>query len=642
MPPTPRPGRSPAQVTATDADKDTLTYSGTTTAKGTVSVNAKTGAFTYTPTAAARHAASAATASTADKQDTVTLTVTDGHGGTTSKTVPVDIAPKNTAPTVNATVGKPNATTGVVTGTVTATDADKDALTYAAPTTTDKGAVSVNATTGAFTYTPTVAARRAASATNATAAAKQDTFNVTVSDGHGGTTTKPVTVSIAPDAHANTAPTGGSATGIATDTTTGVVTGTITGVSDPDSDALSYSAPTTSSGGGTVSVLSNGSFTYTPTAAQRHAASALGGTSTDAFTVTANDGHGGTTTVPVSVTISPANKAPAGGSATGLATDPTTGAVTGKITGVTDPEGDALSYSAPTTSSGGGTVGVDATTGAFTYTPTAAQRHAASVTGSTSTDTFTVNVNDGHGGTTAVPVSVTISPANKAPVNTGAIVGAPDNAGVVTGSVSATDPDGDTLSYSGPITTAKGSVTVNADGSFTYTPTIAARRNASASGATAADTSDSFTVTVSDEHGGTTTVPVTVAISPAPLPQPGDIRAQPGGAKRAIYAPNVAVGHDWLGIDPANGGIWLTDADVNTWLDVPLPTDTPTSGNGPYSPGDIKVPPTSGAGSITQYAIKTGPPLDSITPWFVCSTKNACFAVPDSYVAGWVDVKLPT
>ena len=195
-------GEVSIRVAASDADRNALTYSATTTGKGTTTYNAFTKTFTYTPTVAARHAASSATATAADKQDIVTVTVTDGQGGITSRSVVVAISPANRVPSASVSVGTPDAA-GVVTGTVTGTDPDNDALKYSAPTTTSKGgAVTINPMTGVFTYTPTPAARQSAAAPGATSAAKTDKFNVTVTDGHGGTVTKAVTVSIAPAATA--------------------------------------------------------------------------------------------------------------------------------------------------------------------------------------------------------------------------------------------------------------------------------------------------------------------------------------------------------------------------------------------------------------------------------------------------------
>ena len=195
-------------VSATDADGDTLTYSApSTTGKGGVSIVAGTGAFTYTPTVAARNNAAATGATAADLQDSFTVTVSDAHGGTATAAVTVAVSPTpgttpgNRAPVAGTpAVGSPNAVTGVVTGSVSATDADGDTLAYSAPATTTKGAVSIGAGTGAFTYTPTVAARNNAAATGATAADLQDSFTVTVSDGRGGTATAAVTVAVSPAA----------------------------------------------------------------------------------------------------------------------------------------------------------------------------------------------------------------------------------------------------------------------------------------------------------------------------------------------------------------------------------------------------------------------------------------------------------
>ena len=87
--------------------------------------------------------------------------------------------------------------------------------------------------------------------------------------------------------------------------------------------------------------------------------------------------------------------------------------------------------------------------------------------------------------------------------------------GVVKGTVTATDPNSDTLTYKGTTTTAKGKVDVAGNGSFTYTPTAAARHAAAAENADPTALTDSFTVTASDGHGGTLDVEVDVTITPA-------------------------------------------------------------------------------------------------------------------------------
>ena len=498
------------QIDAVDPDGDPLTYAGsTTTATGMVVVDAE-GGFTYTPTGEARHAASALTATAADKTDTFTLTVTDSYGASTNVLVGVAISPANTAPTGSPTVGAPNPSTGVVFGSITASDTDGDALTYSGPAPTDKGSVAIGAD-GSFTYTPTAVARHTASALTATAADKADAFTITVIDGHGGATPVQVNVAIAP---ANSAPVGTVTVGVP-DPDTGVVTG-VASVDDPDGDRPTFTGSTTTAKGA-VLVADDGSFAYTPTEDARHNAAfptASEADKTDVFTITVTDGHGASLALPVSVPIGPANGAPSGVAVFG-SPDPVTGVVAGSVIG-SDPDGDPLTYSGSATSAKGAVV-IDAN-GGFTYTPTAEARHAAAeltATSANTTDTFTVTISDTHGGVTDVPVVVAIAPANAEPTTT-VDVGAPNaSTGVVTGTVSGRDADGDPLTYTGPTTTAKGAVVIAADGGFVYTPTPEARHAAAKLTATAADKADSFTVTISDGHGGSVAEPVTVAVAPA-------------------------------------------------------------------------------------------------------------------------------
>ncbi|WP_323816563.1 Ig-like domain-containing protein, partial [Cellvibrio sp. NN19] len=61
----------PGQIVATDVDGDTLSYAITSSAtNGTVSLNAATGAFVYTPNA------------NYNGSDAFTVTISDGNGGT--------------------------------------------------------------------------------------------------------------------------------------------------------------------------------------------------------------------------------------------------------------------------------------------------------------------------------------------------------------------------------------------------------------------------------------------------------------------------------------------------------------------------------------------------------------------------------
>lgn len=193
-------GRVSGVVTGNDNDGDPLRYTvPSATSKGTASIDAVSGVFTYTPTVSARHAAARVGAPAPDRADAFTVTISDGRGGTAAVPVTVPVSPANTAPVVAApVVGTPDSVTGVVTGRVSATDADGDPLSYTAPSTTGKGSVALNGATGSFTYTPTAAARQTAAAPGATDADRSDSFTVSVADGYGGTAARAVTVAVSP------------------------------------------------------------------------------------------------------------------------------------------------------------------------------------------------------------------------------------------------------------------------------------------------------------------------------------------------------------------------------------------------------------------------------------------------------------
>uniref|UniRef100_UPI001F5386B5 Ig-like domain-containing protein n=1 Tax=Vibrio splendidus TaxID=29497 RepID=UPI001F5386B5 len=157
-----------------------------------------------------------------------------------------------------------------------------------------------------------------------------------------------------------------------------------------------------------------------------------------------------------------------------------------------DEDGDSLSFTKATDPSNG-TVVVDEN-GDWTYTPNENYN---------GDDSFTVVVSDGNGGTDTITVNVGVTPVNDLPVGEDISV-TTDEDTPVSGSLTATDADNDQLTFSKGTEPSNGSVVVDENGNWTYTP------DENYNG------SDSFTVVVDDGQGGTDTITVDVGVSPVP------------------------------------------------------------------------------------------------------------------------------
>lgn len=189
----------------------------------------------------------------------------------------------------------------------------------------------------------------------------------------------------------------------------------------------------------------------------------------------------------------------------------------------TDPDGDTLTYSvAPSGTTSNGTLVMNAD-GSYVYTPNA------DFVGS---DSFTYQVTDGNGGSATGTVAITVSNTNDAPIASNVIATtAEDNAVTVT-PVSSDIDLGDTATYSVGSNPSNGSVVVNANGTFTYTP------NADFFG------TDAFDYIVTDAAGATSTATATVtvtAVDDAPVAQDASSNATEGGAivSGAVVATDV-------------------------------------------------------------------------------------------------------
>lgn len=244
--------------------------------------------------------------------------------------------------------------------------------------------------------------------------------------------------------------------------------------SDVDGGILSVVAAIfTTVNGGSVEILADGSFTYTP---------ATDYSGSDSFDYTLLDGQGGSDIGTVNITVGSVNDGPVAQD-DDIVTDEDT-AVSGNVLGNdSDSDGGILSVIAATiTTVHNGTVVLMAN-GSFTYTPSLNFFGA---------DSFDYTLLDGQGGSDVGTVNITINSINDGPVAANdAFTGNEDAA--ITGNllINDSDVDGGILSVTaGTYATAHGSVTVLANGDFTYTP------NADYFG------SDSFSYNLLDGQGG--------------------------------------------------------------------------------------------------------------------------------------------
>ena len=467
--------------------------------------------------------------------DTFTYTVSDGLGGVTSSTVSFTI---DRAPTVAADTGAAvESSSG--TGNVLTNDSDKDGDTLTVSAVNGVGGnvgtsvagtyghITINSN-GSYTYN---ADSTAAIDGGATGSHLTDTFTYTANDGHGGTTTTNIVITL------DRPPTVAADTGTAVESSSG--TGNVlTNDSDRDSDTLTVSAVNGVGGNvgasvagtyGHITINSNGSYTYNADKTSVIDGAATGSHLTDTFSYAASDGHGGTTTTNIVVTL---DRAPTVVADTGAAVESASG--TGNVlTNDSDRDGDTLAVAA--VNGVAGNVGASVagvyghitihSDGSYTYNADNTAAIDGAANGSHLTDTFTYTANDGQGGTTTANIVITL---DRAPTVTGDTSAAAEGS-ASTGNVLTfdTDRDGDVLRVTqiGGSAVASGGagtifagnyghLTMHQDGSFTYDADNTAAIDGAATGSHPTDT---FTYTADDGHGGTSTANLVVTVDRAPV-----------------------------------------------------------------------------------------------------------------------------
>ncbi|MEX2173763.1 MAG: Ig-like domain-containing protein [Pirellulaceae bacterium] len=421
----------------TDADGDSLTATVLTQPQnGTLTLNPN-GSFTYTP------------AANYSGPDSFTYRASDGTASSNAATVSFAVGAVNDTPTGVAnsyTTPQNTILTVALAQGVLANDTDPEGSTLTAAVVTQPlhGSLTLN-TNGSFTFTPT------------TGYTGPDSFTYRVSDGTNQSA--PVTVSLSV-ALPNQPPVANGDGYTATEDTPLTVSVNL-GVLGNDSDvngnpltAVVVNQPLH----GTVLLNGNGSFTYTPAANYN---------GPDSFTYKANDGTLDSPVATVNLSVTAVNDAPvvASDAHTTAEDTPLTIAVAqGVLANDTDMEGNAL-VAAIGTLPQQGTVTLN-TDGSFTYTP------AANFNG---TDSFTYTAGDGTSASTPATVTLTITPVNDAPEAVNDSYTVDENLALtvaVAQGVLANDSDAESSALTATVVAQpeNGTLTLNTDGSFVYTP----------------------------------------------------------------------------------------------------------------------------------------------------------------------------
>ncbi len=439
---------------ATDPEGDPLTWSASNL-PSFGSLDTGTGAVTFTTGF-----------SDAGSYPGITLTASDGVCADASVTFTLNVTNVNRTPSMDPIADQTVNEGDLLTVTPVTSDPDADVLTFSGsnlPT-----GATVNASTGVFDWTPSF--NQSGSYANVTidasdgSASASQSFGITVNEVNQAPafTNLPATVNVNEGATASFTP----------------------AATDADSDPLAF-AMTAAPSYVTYDAMSN-TATIAPMPGD------MGG-DVD-FTVDDGQGHvvSGTLTVQVNhvPVLDPiADQSVAEGAL--LAFTPT----------ASDPDGDALTWSGSNLPSG---AAVNATTGEFTWTPDFTQAGAYTA--------VQIDIVDAHGSGTGDVFDITVTNTNQAPVVDPIADQTISEGGTLTVVPSATDPDGDPITWSG--SNLPGGATVDpGNGTFTWVPSIGEHGVYSGVSLDASDGSLTGSATFTITVDATNVPPVFTAIS---------------------------------------------------------------------------------------------------------------------------------
>ncbi len=550
--------------------------------------------------------------------DTYTFTITNQDGATETQTVSVTVTGTNDAPVITsdgsgatASINVPENTTAVTTVNVSDVDAS-DSQSYLLSG-VDASLFSIDASGNlSFNTAPDFEEPHDANADGIYQ------VTVTTTDSEGATDSQDLTITVTnvdeapvPIADSNSATeAGGNVTGnvLGNDTYEGVAT--VTNVTDDDGDTITIGAAFTTDAGGTLTINSDGSYSYTPPVQGDVPPGGL----TEVFTYTVADGDGDTAQStlnifvnnndqPVSAVADSANAAEAGAAVTGnVISNDTAQDAPATINTAVDDDGDTITIGTAFTTDAGGSLILNSD-GSYSYTPPPQ----GSVPPGGLTEVFTYTVSDVDGDTDQATLTIVVLDNDLAPIVSNDSASATEGGTVSTGNIfandligdgpgsviSVTDDDGDIVPVGSPFTTDNGgTLTINSNGTYSYTPP--AQGAVGVSGLT-----EIFTITLADADGDTasSSLTFTVANNDLPVSPQGDTNTAkeagpavsgnvltndniPDGGGSVVSVSNAGGGNIPLGTQftTANGGKLTINANGSYTYTPPPQGSVPTAG----------------------------------------------------------------
>ena len=412
------------------------------------------GSYTYTP-----HGSSQSLAQGQVVQDVFTYTVSDGSLSDTG-TLTVNISGVNDAPVANSDIASTGENNVVLVNVLANdTDVDNGAVLTVVSASAPSGQGSASVVGNQVQFDPGTDFDYLDTGETA-----QVVVSYTIQDEHGATSSSTVTITVN---GANDAPVAIDDTD-STDENNAVSGNVLANDTDVDGESLVVANPGTYVGAnGTLVLNSDGSYTYTPNAGTQGLDD--GESVSDTFSYTASDGDASDTAT-LTVTVNGVNDAPVANDDSNATGEDSAGVSGNVLANDTDVDGETLTVASPGTYVGTYGTLVIAADGSYTYTPGAAAQGLD--TGETAQDVFAYSATDGDASDSA-NLTITVSGANDAPVAVDD-TNATDENTPVSGNVLANDTDVDvenlTVVNAGTFIGALGTLVLNADGSYTYTP----------------------------------------------------------------------------------------------------------------------------------------------------------------------------